>query len=276
MADLSPAHVRKWLADLRLRGESQRMRQYAHAVLRAMLATAVRYEFADRNAAALVEPPKVAYPRKDEVTVGEARRLLEAASQSRLGALWTLMLHIPLRPGEPTGAEWSAFNLDKGFYVVERNLVRSGGWVLSDLKTHKARTVPLPPSVVDALSAHRERQQLEASFGGWEPVVLTDLTSGKVREADLVFRHHTGSPLYPKPLNADLAQVCERAGVRRLTAHQLRHAATKLLQEAGVDPATIQQLGGWSRQTMVDHYTAAMQDAMRQAVNDFEAWLAGQ
>lgn len=274
--ELSPAHVRRWLADLRKQGVSQRMRQYAHAVLRAMLQTAVRYELTDRNPAALVEPPNVAYDRKDEVTPDEARRLLVAAQESRLSALWTLMLHIPLRPGEPTGAQWSAFNLDKGFYVVERNLVRTGGeWVLSDLKTHRRRTVPLGPLVVQALLEHRQRQPLEASYAGWETPKIRDLTSGKVRPVDLVFRHHTGSPLYPKPLNADLARVCERAGVRRLTAHQLRHAATTLLQSAGVDPAAVQQLGGWSRQSMVDHYTGSMQDSMRRAVEEFEVWLRG-
>ena len=277
IAELNAAHVRRWLADMRKDGAGDRMRQYAHAVLRAGLQTAVRYEWLDRNAAALVQAPRVVYERRDEVTLAEARRLVAAASGSRLAAMWLLMLHIPLRSGEPAGAEWAAFDLDRGLYRVERNLVRdSGAWILNDIKSHRQRIVPLPEPVVAALRAHREQQTIEASFvDGWVNPEVLDRTGRKprLRPADLVFRAPDGRPLWVNRMNADLADVCEAAGVRRLTTHQLRHAAVTLLGAQGVDPRVVMQLAGHSTMRMHDLYTGVLEQAAVHAVNELSRTL---
>lgn len=273
LPELGPAHVRRWLADLRRDGAHPRQRQYARAVLSAALSTAVRYEYVDRNVVTLVQAPTVRYERRPEVPVDDARRLLAAAQQSRLAALFTLMLHIPLRPGEPCGAVWADFDLGRGLYRVRRNLVRVGGrWQLHDLKGHRERTVPLPDVVVTALHAHRERADLEASFAGWTDPTVIDV-NGQEITVDLVFRSPDGTPLWWNRIGKELETVCKVAKVPRLTPHGLRHAATSLLQSTGVHPAVVQQLGGWSQGAMVDHYTGGLADAMRAAVNELEQRL---
>lgn len=271
---LAPADVMQWLADMRRAGVHDRQRQYARAVLSTALNTAMKLGYVTRNACAAVDPPRVRYERRDEVPVADARRLLHAASTARLSALWTLMLHVPLRPGEPLGSEWSAFDLDRGLYRISRNLVRVGGeWRLHNLKGHRERTVPIPPPVVEALAAHRERQQLEASYDpGWHDPVIRDV-DGKARPMNLAFRSPDGSPLWWSRLGEELQDICEAAKVPRMTPHGLRHAATTLLQSRGTHPAIVQQLGGWATGSMVDHYTAGMDAAMREAVDGLADWL---
>lgn len=53
----------------------------------------------------------------------------------------------------------------------------------------------------------------------------------------------------------------ERAGIRRLTPHSLRHGFATGLLRAGVDPVTVAWLGGWeSPQLVVEIYGHAMKD----------------
>jgi integrase-like protein len=49
--------------------------------------------------------------------------------------------------------------------------------------------------------------------------------------------------------------ACEAAGLKDLTPHALRHTFASRLAMAGVDPRTIQELGGWRSLAMVERYT---------------------
>jgi integrase len=73
-----------------------------------------------------------------------------------------LACHVPPRPGELFGVEWSALDLDEATFDVRANLVRHDGeYLLHDTKTHERRTVPLAGAVADALRRHRVAQAEE-------------------------------------------------------------------------------------------------------------------
>lgn len=59
-------------------------------------------------------------------------------------------------------------------------------------------------------------------------------------------------------MNTQLARCVRRAGLPRdVTPHSLRHTMATNAAQAGIDPATIQGMGGWKTRAMVDRYTHA-------------------
>jgi integrase len=101
-------------------------------------------------------------------------------------------------------------------------------------KTRKStRIVPLPPAVIEALRRHRERQAVEAGAGGWI-------------ERELVFTTPRGTAIDPRNLSRMFGELCDRAGVRRVRLHDLRHTCVALLLQLGVPPRVVMEIVGHS------------------------------
>lgn len=99
------------------------------------------------------------------------------------------------------------------------------GLELSEPKTSAGRrTIPLGPSTMEALRAHRVMQAMERERNGL-PKPAAD---------DLVFASVVGTLIDPSNLLANsYYPLLERAGVPRLTFHALRHTAATLMIGAG-------------------------------------------
>jgi integrase len=264
--------------ELRLAGASLSLRRNVHTVLGMVFSAAVRMEWMPSNPVSRVDPPHVERQRRQGITIELARRLWQAAEGDRLEAYWRLLLSAPMRPGEPLGARWPDINVQGRLYILERNLVRTGGqWVFHDTKGHQGRKVPLPSPMMDSLRRHRTRQAEAKLAAGplWHDPEILDV-DGTLRSVDdLVFRTAWGGPWNRRDIGKACDRLCERAGVApKLTPHGLRHAATTLLREMGVDLAVLQQLAGWTSESMADHYTGTLDAAMRVAVERLAEQLA--
>ena len=132
-------------------------------MLKTALMRAWKYELIPTNPAQLVDPPRISRTRRHEITPEHVQALLDATAGSvRIGAMLQLACHVPLRPGELFGAEWSALDIDEATFDVRANLVRHDGeYLLHDTKTHERPTVPLAGAVADALRRHRVAQAEE-------------------------------------------------------------------------------------------------------------------
>ena len=193
-------------------------------------------------------------------------QVVRAAEGDRLEAYWRLLLTAPMRPGEPLGARWQDFDLNEGLYLLQRNLVRSGGqWAFHDTKGHQSRRIPLPSPTVSSLRRHRIRQREAQLAAGplWHDPEVLDI-DGRLRVIDdLVFRTGWGGPWNRRDIGKACDRLCQHAGVEpKLTPHSLRHAAATLLREMGVDVAVLQQLAGWTSEGMADPYPATSAPAM--------------
>jgi integrase len=248
---LSPAHVREWLVALSVKpsgrprrklrpGEDQlppppalspRTVQYCHAILRKALADAVRDELVKRNVAALAESPAVPQRAIQPPTPAEMKTLLAAAVNDRLATYWLLVLALGLRRGEGLGLAWSDIDFDAGTVRLHTSIqrTRAGKLARKRLKTDKSHaTVAVPKAALDALREHRTRQAAER------------LAAIAWADPDLVFATRVGTPLEPRAVNREWAGLCDRAGVRRLRVHDLRHAFASYLHGAGADLKEIQ------------------------------------
>lgn len=66
----------------------------------------------------------------------------------------------------------------------------------------------------------------------------------------MVFTTGLGTPIEPRNLHRHFVRLCEKAGVRRIRFHDLRHSCATLLYEQGVPLENIQDVLGHSSPTI--------------------------
>ncbi|MER5227896.1 tyrosine-type recombinase/integrase [Streptomyces flaveus] len=98
---------------------------------------------------------------------------------------------------------------------------------------HGPVEVAVDDECIHALKDHQERQQAEraAARHRWT-------------ESRLVFANPTGGPLDPANLTRRFNRLLDRAGLRRIHFHDLRHTTATLLLEQGVELVVIKDLLG--------------------------------
>jgi integrase len=167
-----------------------------------------------------------------------ARRLLDAARGDRLEALYVLSIHTGMRRGELLGLKWDDVDLENATVRVRRTLTRIDNGkrlALGPPKNKQSRrTVGLTKRAVEALRCHLERQLAEIE-------ALGDL----YKDQGLVFTTEAGTPINPSNLRQrSLAPLLKRAGLPKITFHDLRHTCSSLLFQKNVHPKLVQELLG--------------------------------
>jgi integrase len=267
LARLSPSNLRQLLNAKADEGLAPGTVKKIHVVIGSALQAAVRDDLLTRNVARLVQVP---VPRSEPVgvlDVDDARRLLDAARNDRLYALWAVALGVGLRKGEALGLRWSDVDLEAGWLQVRQSLQRVAGHLqLSAPKTSSSRrSVPLPRVCVEALEAHRRTQEEErrALGAAWH-------------DSGLVFTTPLGTPIDPRNVIRALNSLCERAGVRRIRVHDLRHTCATLLLVQGVHPRVVMEVLGHSRISVtMDVYTHVVSAVQREAATLMHQALTG-
>lgn len=239
LRDLTPVILDRWIADLVRRGLSASTIAAAHQLLSSTLRRAVEHGDLARNPARLVQlpAPQPARPRR-AWTHAELERALATPDEHAL--LWQVMLYSALRPGELLALRWPEVDLASGRLTVAatRTSDASGRAVRGEAPKTQAgrRVVSVPAHVAEALRQHR-RRQLEARLK--RPWAFQD--------QGFVFPNARGGMLGQATLGQRLARWCERAGVPRLTPHELRHTAISWMIRAGVNPLVIAYRAGHAK-----------------------------
>ena len=158
-------------------------------------------------------------------------RFLEAGEETALlaaaGEPHRTMILVGIYAGlrllsEALTLRWADVDLKRGLLTVQAAYAKSG----------KTRTVPLNALLRHSLRAHRERTPADA---------------------ELVFCRRSGAAF--RSIRTTFQTACRHAGLKDVTPHVLRHTFASRLAMAGVDPRTIQELGGWASLEMVERYT---------------------
>lgn len=165
-----------------------------------------------------------------------ARQFLTSGRSNRLHALYELALRTGLRKGELLSLHWEDVDLSAGTASIRRTLQRTqtGGLTTLPTKTRASeRRIALPNECIHSLKEHREAQEAEreAAAEGW-------------KDNGLVFTTPTGGPIDPAKLNRSYRALLDRAGLRRIRFHDLRHSTATLLLEQGVELIVIKELLG--------------------------------
>lgn len=254
LARLTAEHVDMMLATSELEPKGQRN---VLGFLGRVLDVAMKRGYVVRNAARLVDPPRVSSDEPEALTPEQAKRIMAAVKGDRLEALWILALCTGMRQAELLGLRWSDIDLAGGTLRVVFSLTTDadGAYALDDPKTPRSRrTIALPGLAVRALEAHKVRQDAEKVV---TPIKAID---------GLVFMTEPGhvSKVDPeglggRPLNQGWVShrwpvLARKAGVE-VTMHGLRHGQSSLLVAAGVHPRLIaSRLGHSTIAQSMDRY----------------------
>jgi integrase len=196
----------------------------AYRVLRAAYNRAVKARKVMANPCLQADTPKPAYKEHPVLTIDEARKLLAHA-----GDLYPVILTALLtgmRRGEICGLQWADIDQEKKTISINRSISRigltaKGKATITGPKTQNSvRTIPLPD-------------------------ILAEELDKLPRVNEYVFPGPMG-PMSPCNLTkVDFARVRDAAGLpSSLRFHDLRHAASTLLHEAGADTKTIADILG--------------------------------
>jgi integrase len=208
--------------------------------LRRMLKFGQANGWVGKNVASLIKPVRRSTVKsgKDAVsatekiwTLAEVQAFLTTALTHRQYAMLYLMLSYGPRVGEMMGLRWADLDLDQGRMKIARSYDPVYG--LGPPKGGVARTVRIGPRAIEALRAHRLRQQREQAIAGERH---TDL--------GLVFPTRLGSHTNHSNIRRLVDQLAERAGVTRLTVHGLRHTAASAMIQAGNDVVRVANILG--------------------------------
>jgi integrase len=233
--------------------------------MRAALGVAYRWGLVARNVATLVDPVQLVREPVTPFTEEEVKRLLAAAAEHRLVALYTVAIAVGLRPSEALALGWTDVDLQGAIVRVRRTLERQDGrYVFKEPKSRTSRrTIPLPDTCVEALKSHRKRQLEERLAAGpeWE-------------DWDLVFTTPFGRPLSRTEVSRQFGRLQEKAGVSHHRLYDSRHTAASLLLAQGVAPRVVMEVLGHSSFALtMDTYTHVMAPLMRDAAEAMDRAL---
>jgi integrase len=244
LAEVKPADITSWLADLSACGLS------AWRVRAAHVQTGCSLRATARNPAEYVPLPRVRRADKRYLTHDEVEALADAAGKSRPVILF--LAYTGVRFGEMAALRLGQLDLLRRPATISEAVAEVGGRIVfSTPKTHQSRTVPIPRFLVDELAA---------------------LVVGKGSQ-DLVFTGVKGAMLRLSHfLRAVFIPAVEATGPTVLTPHGLRHTAASLAIASGADVKVVQTMLGHASATMtLDLYGHIYADRLDEIADRMDA-----
>ena len=215
-------------------------------------------EYIDENPCIRVRRTKAETKKVEAFTIEEQRAIEAEISRSgdkRLHGI-LLCLYTGLRIGELLGLTWNDVDLERGVIKITKTVYRekneNGNWQLFvDTPKTKAsdRVIPLPEYIAAML-----RQDYETS------------------QTQYVVENKKGERMSIRSYQYIFEKLTERAGVRKLNFHALRHTFATRAIECGIDIKTVADIMGHQNASitlnryahcMLDHKIEMMQKLPR-------------
>lgn len=248
---LSERHVQAWLDGLQL---SAQYVSHCRAFLRRVLNVAYRQRIIGRNPAIAVELPPIPTFQASPMTAADARALMDATADDRLGPLWRLAIVTGLRIGELLALSWDDVDTDAGTVTVTARLARQdGAWVRAATKAARSlERMAIDRRTADLLAAHRVRQAAErrADWPYW----------------GLVFTTPNGYPVERHAVMVGFRDACDRAGIARRRVHDIRHSNSTIMRDLAIPREVRKARHGHSTDAMDERYSRPSEAQDRAAV----------
>lgn len=242
--------------------------QKVHTLINDSLKKAERWGLIQKNPAALVDRPKAI--RKEVVVWGmeEVKRFLKHAdNESRYNIAFELALASGMRQGEILGLRWQDVDFEKNCIRITQTLSSDGKEIQSYTKTRAGtRNIDLPAETMNQLKKHKKRvakERLQA-----EPEDYKDL--------DLVVCSQNGTPTNKSNIRRAFDHTIQKAGLKKIKFHGMRHTHATLLLLQGVNPKVVsERLGHSSVKITLDVYSHLLPSMQKETAEQLGRALYG-
>ena len=243
LVKIRPLDVNRFVTRLSADGMSASRARSTYFLLQSILRAAVGSGYLARSPCVGVKLPRTTKREAGFLTDGEVHRLTDSVPD-RYRALIYVLAYGGLRWGEAAALRRKRMNLLRRRIEVTESLADVDGTLyFGPTKTHQARQVALPASVIEVLAEH--------------------LSAHVAKGADaLVFTSTEGAPLrLPNFRRRVWESALAEAGLGHTRIHDLRHTCAALLIAQGAHAKAIQRhLGHSSIQITFDTYGHLLPD----------------
>lgn len=205
-----------------------------HRMIHLALSAAVAWRYLEYNPAEHAALPREGRngirKRGTTWTPDELAAWLAVAVNDRDAGIWVLAATTGMRRSELPGAERELLDLDRAtLEIADTRVVVDGKADESDGKTESGRrTISLDPLTVAYLRRHLamlddEREAFGESY----------------RRSGLLVCHPDGRPMHPDTITDRFNKLVDRAGVKRIRLHDVRHTYATTSLGAGIDPKIV-------------------------------------
>lgn len=245
---------------------------HLHRILSAALRQAVKWGLLASAPTARATPPPRRHTPATIPTPEVVQQLIlaaEARGQPVLAAVIAVAATTGLRRGELAGLRWADIDLDAGRLYVRQSLRNDigGGYVVGPTKTHQVRRIVLDEFTLTVLRTHRANVERWAADAGVD--VVEDGYAFTLDPSGV-------SPIKPDGLSHSFSTLCQRAGVKGMSLHTLRHFSASMLIASGRDVRTIAgRLGHSDATTTLRVYAHVVEGRDQDAADYLGSLLAG-
>ncbi len=214
---------------------------HVYNILNKAFKDAVEYfGYLDRNPVLKQDRPKIRKVERSYLTPEESWKLLEYCKGHFLApAIWLAVLS-GLRPSEVQALQWRAVDFEKGQILICAAFKRSVGKIEPFPKQGDWAIVPMPVALSEYL-ATRYKHRFPADF-------VAPATEGGILD-------------YTK-FHRNLWKLCDEAGVKRVSPHELRHSCTEIWFRSGATLEDVRRLLNHKTATTTQRYVHRSEDRL--------------
>jgi integrase len=195
---------------------------------------------------------------KKWLEVDQVPPFLTAIKDPGMHVLGALGVYAGLRLGEALHLPWRHVDLRRACIHI-RPVSLPGGLEWRPKTRAGIRTIDIPPDLVEILRVHRATSGADLCPDAW----VTATHSGERRKSS---RH----------VLTAIGRACQKAGLPRVTYHELRHTWVTMLHDAGVPLAVIAAMAGHESEVVTRQVYRHLTDhARREAAGRLQGFLRG-
>jgi integrase len=269
LSDLSTNDVVKLHSTLLARGMSPNTVRHAHCVLSGLLRDAMGLNMILRNVCYTVKIPTIPSRSHNILDANEIKKLLDALFNVQDRTLISLALTTGMRSGEILALRWKDIDLTNNILSIEHTIHFPGGgqYVLGTPKTKSSRRkIKFQKMITECFKELRQYQDQRRELAG-----------SQWNDFGFVFSNDFGRPLTQGGMPRQvLYPALERAGVKRVRFHDLRHTSLSHMIARGALITDVSAIAGHANVSItMSLYAHALPDASDRVTTVMEDFLTG-
>lgn len=265
LTQLNPLIIQRFLSTLQDKGLADSTIKRIYNIVNTSLNAAVKKQIINRNAASLIDKPRVKRKEIEVWDVNEVKAFLNyARSYTRYYIAFHLALTTGMRQGEILGLRWMDVDFDRKMISVRQTLSHNGKEIIHGAKTATSiRSISFDTDTATDLQKHMRMVRREM------------LSLGKsLSQEDLVVCNGLGTKANPRNINRIWYKLLEKTELKKITFHDLRHTNASLLLKINTHPKIVsERLGHSSIKITIDLYSHLFPNMQEEAAAELAKLL---